>query len=148
MSANDHFYVTEPVFSLEKKVLERLGRTSGNVEFHNVSINLGFCETCDYPVDGFSVTVDSEQVWPSDEVIAEVGGYATLDEEGFYDEGRESLRFTKMGDFFLWLSGMTGAEILEHHDREWEEYALEQESEMLDEELDRASIDDQLVDDD
>lgn len=117
MSINDHFYVTEPVFSLEKKVLERLGRTSGNVEFHNVSINLGFCETCDYPVDGFSVTVDGEQVWPSDEVIAEVGGYTTLDEEGSYDEVRESLCFTKMGDFFLWLSGMTGVEILEHHDR-------------------------------
>lgn len=119
MSINNQFYVTEPVFSLEKKVLDRLGRTSGNIEFHNVSINLGFCDTCDYPVDGFSVTVDGEQVWPSNEVLAVMGGYSVLDEEGSYDEKRESLRFTKMGDFFLWLSGMTGEEILEYHDREW-----------------------------
>lgn len=125
MPMSDQPYVTEPVFSLEKKILARLGRTSGNVEFHNVSINLGFCDTCDYPVDGFSVTVDGDQVWPRDEVLAVVGGYSVLDEEGSYNEKKKFLRFTKMGDFFLWISGMSGEEIFEHHEREWRKTAPE-----------------------
>lgn len=101
-------YITEPVFSLEKKVLERLGKTTGRVEFHNEEDNSGWggCDTCDYTVYGFSVTVDGVTEWPRESVINKTGGRLDMDEGGRLDDNTQTLGYaTALGDFFRWLNG-------------------------------------------
>ena len=108
----------EPVFSLEKKVLQRLGRTSGRVEFHNESESLGWggCDTCEYEFEAFSVTVDGVTVWPDEEVSGALGGVVGVDDEGVYEESTRTLVAPTQGAFFLWLSGMTAEQISDHYD--------------------------------
>ena len=114
----DSHYREEPVFSLEKKVLQRLGRTSGRVEFHNETENLGWggCDTCDYKFEAFSVTVDGVTVWPDEEITSALGGIVGVDDEGAYDESTRTLIAPTQGAFFLWLSGMTAQQISDHYD--------------------------------
>lgn len=104
----DTGYITEPVFSLEKKVLERLGRTTGRVEFHHEEGNFGWggCDTCDYPFYGFSVTVDGVQEWPRKPVIREAGGMLDMDRDGRLDDATTVLEYDNvLGEFFRWLNG-------------------------------------------
>ena len=114
--ADDTYYREESAFSLEGKVLERLGRTTGHVEFHNETENLGWgtCDTCDYEFEAFSVTVDGVTVWPDEEVSGALGGVVGVDDEGVYDEYAQTVTAPSQGDFFLWLSGMTAEQISDY----------------------------------
>lgn len=92
--------------ALERRILERLGLTTGRVEIREEHTNLGFCETCDYPVDGFSVYVDGNLVWPSRGYLSKFGGYSALDDQGVVRGGKLSV----FGQFNNWLNNRPWAE--------------------------------------
>lgn len=88
--------------ALKKRVLNRLGRTQGDVDIREEEWDFGGgCTTCSFPEDGFSVYVDGEQVWPSDELLNFQGGVHFADTEG-YVNGRT---LTSYGQFDRWLRG-------------------------------------------
>lgn len=76
-------HVEDFVLPLEQKILDRLGITTGHVEFHQEEASYGFtgCDTCDPPEEGFSITVDGNQVWPTEEA----DGWTFMDGEGTYN---------------------------------------------------------------
>lgn len=86
--------------TLKRRVLARLNRTNGNVEIREESWDFGMCDTCSYPEIGFSVYVDGQQVWPSDDYLREFGGYIYADDQG-YVTGRT---LTTYGQFDNWLN--------------------------------------------
>jgi len=57
-------------------------------------------KTCDWPVDGFSVHVNGEQVWPSEDYLSQFGGISSLDEEGYV----KGSRLSAFGQFDRWLN--------------------------------------------
>lgn len=86
--------------SLRRRVLARLGRDEGNVEVREERWDFGFCDTCSWPEEGFSIYVDGELVWPSDEYLREFGGYIYADDQGSLDGSRLS----SFGQFDNWLN--------------------------------------------
>lgn len=87
---------------LFKKVLERLGRTSGRVVIQSEHWDLGFCDTCSYPERGFAVYVDDALVWPNEESLRALGGYLYADNCGYVVGGELST----YGYFYDWLDGV------------------------------------------
>lgn len=86
---------------LKKRVLHRVGKSSGDVDVREERWDFGFCDTCSYPKEGFSVYVDGHQVWPSDEYLAGRGGYIYADDQGIVS-GR---MLSSWGCFHEWLEG-------------------------------------------
>lgn len=86
--------------TLKRRILARLGRKTGKVTINEEQWDDGFCETCSYPEDGFSVHVDGETVWPSSDYLEEFGGRYDADRDGFIT-GRTLSTF---GQFDAWLN--------------------------------------------
>lgn len=86
---------------LAGKILSRLGRTEGEVRVNKETWDLGMCETCSMPEEGFAVYVDNALVWPNDEVLRAHGGYIYADDKGEVVGGELST----YGYFFDWLAG-------------------------------------------
>ena len=87
--------------ALRKRVLDRLGLTEGDVDIREEAWDFGGgCTTCSNPEDGFSVHVNGELVWPSDEYLDTFGGVHFADTDG-YVTGRT---LTSYGQFDRWLS--------------------------------------------
>lgn len=102
---------TKPIDDfMAKKVLDRLGRVSGDVTVNEEEWDLGMCDTCSSPEDGFAVYVDGKLVWPNDEVLSAQGGYIYADDSGYIKDGQLST----YGYFFDWLDGKS----LEDEDEE------------------------------
>lgn len=89
--------------NLKKRVLRRVGKTTGEVDVREERWDFGYCDTCSYPEEGFSVYVDGRQVWPSDEYLAGQGGYIYADDQGVVS-GRS---LSSWGYFHDWLEGRT-----------------------------------------
>lgn len=87
---------------LFEKVRQRLGLSTGEVVIQTEEWDLGFCETCSYPENGFAVYVDDELVWPNDESLSALGGYIYADDSGTIVNGELST----YGYFFDWLDGL------------------------------------------
>lgn len=99
-------HVEEFVLPLEQKILDRLGITTGHVEFHQEEASYGFtgCDTCDPPEEGFSITVDGNQVWPTEEA----DGWTFMDDEGTYNPDTRTLTYNmSSGGFYEWLGATT-----------------------------------------
>lgn len=86
---------------LKKKVLARLGLNDGDVQVNKETWDLGFCDTCSWPEEGFAVYVNNNIVWPSDEYIGTYGGYIYADKNGRVRDNALST----YGYFFEWLDG-------------------------------------------
>lgn len=89
--------------NLRNMVLTRMGLTEGTVTIQEEEWDLGMCDTCSYPESGFSVKVNDNLVWPSDEYLQHFGGYIYADREGDIT-GNE---LTSYGHFNAWLHGET-----------------------------------------
>lgn len=108
MSDSEHTRMqTRPVDgTLRQAVLDRLGRTSGEVRVTQEEWDLGYCETCSFPESGFAVYVDDDLVWPTEAIKAGLGGYIYGDAEGIV----EGQTLTVWGRFFSWLDNEEGWE--------------------------------------
>lgn len=106
MSDTGSRWTTVPVKELEQRILKRVGLETGTVEFHQEEASYGFsgCDTCDPPDKGFSITVNGERVWHTEETSNEYGGWVFMDSEGEYNPNDKTLTYDMdMGDFYNWL---------------------------------------------
>lgn len=106
MSDTGSRWTTVPVKQLEQRILNKVGRETGRVDFYEERANYGGtgCDTCDPPEIGFCVAVDDERVWPTDETSNEYGGWTWIDVEGTYNRYDKTLTYDMdMGDFYNWL---------------------------------------------
>lgn len=100
---------------LFEKVRQRLGLKTGKVVIQTEEWDLGFCETCSYPENGFAVYVDNELVWPNEESLSALGGYIYADDSGTIVNGELST----YGYFFDWLDGLDADGLEALSDAEW-----------------------------
>ncbi|GAA1639407.1 hypothetical protein GCM10009700_27930 [Brevibacterium sanguinis] len=99
---------------MRAKVLERIGRDEGRVEFVMEEWDFGFCDTCSWPESGLAVKVDGETVYPSDEVLAAFGGNSIGDDEAEVKSGE--VIASQYSRFFDWLDGKDLAAIRDAED--------------------------------
>lgn len=86
---------------LADRVRARLGVTEGEVKVTSEEWDLGFCDTCSYPEEGFAVYLNDKLVYPNDEKLSAVGGYVYADADGAVRNNA----LTSWGVFFDWLEG-------------------------------------------
>lgn len=108
--------MTETIYNvdetLKERIRKRLARDSAEIEIREESWDFGFCDTCSYPEDGFSVYADGELVWPSENYLRSFGGVGFADDRGSI----RGNRLSTYGYFDKWLSGVETVE-------EWDEVA-------------------------
>ena len=108
---------------LADRVRARVGaEESAFVEIREEEWDLGYCDTCSYPEEGFSVYVDGKQVWPDEEYLSVFGGVAFADADGIVEEdcGNRSLNFfDNLSIFNEWLKGTDLEEVQEVLENSW-----------------------------
>ena len=97
--------------TLSRRILNRLGLQSGTVTVTEESWNMGLCDTCSWPQEGFAVHVNGELVYPNDETLNSFGGYTHADAAGYVNGNQ----LTSWGAFFHWLDGANLEAIAERY---------------------------------
>lgn len=105
---------------MRTKVLERIGSTTGRVEFVMEEWDFGYCDTCSWPETGLAVKVNGHVVYPNDEVLAAFGGCVYGDDGVEVSGGRITER-SQYAHFFDWLDGKDLDKIREEEYDEAEE---------------------------